>query len=705
MSDEQPEKCPCCNNPWSKGTGDMFAQLCAMCEETEAKDKTDAVPGLSPSNLDTTVSPSDNFFSYANGGWIKSNKIPAGYPSWNSFLQLHVTSQERLRHLLQGLEGGDAKNGRALTEDEAKVAAFYAAAMDEDAIERAGTKPLQPLLDLCSKAATSSGAALAKCIGQLRSMYGLSVFFGIGVSPDNKDSDHSLCQVAQGGLGLPDRDYYFDDDKEEKRSAYKKHVALMLTLLDDPKATEPTDNNTAAANAIYDLEIKLAEAHMTKTENRDPEATYNKMSISELTARCDGKFDFASYFDAATGKSVDELGEVNVRNTKALERMAELVSSVDADIMGGYLRWHSVNKFASYMGKSFVDEDFNFNERILAGTEEIKPRWKRAMAFTEAALGEALGKLYCAKYFDESCKERALSIVENVRQALEDRLKEVDWMTSDETRAAALKKMSRFRVKIGYPDEWIDYSTLDVKRGEPFLSLVFKAKAFDLARDVKEMNQPTDRKKWFMTPQTVNAYYHPSLNEIVFPAAILQPPFFNPNADDAVNYGAMGAVVGHEMSHGFDDKGRKFNADGNMMDWWTTGDGEEYERRVEVMVEQANSFQVHGQSVQGKLTCGENIADLGGLRLAYRALKAQPGFADGKPIDGFGPTQRFFLAWAQCWRQIITKERSLQLLTLDPHGNFFIMMFPCALILRFNSYSTSSPCALSLSQHTLTHIQ
>jgi putative endopeptidase len=261
-----------------------------------------------------------------------------------------------------------------------------------------------------------------------------------------------------------------------------------------------------------------------------------------------------------------------------------------------------------------------------------------------------------------------LTIVENVRTALEGRLKEVDWMTSDSTREAALTKMSRFKVKIGYPDEWIDYTPLEIAEGEDFLGMVLKSRAFEHSREVKEMNAPTDTKKWFMTPQTVNAYYHPNLNEIVFPAAILRPPFFDKDADDAVNYGAMGAVVGHEMTHGFDDKGRKFNADGNMMDWWTEGDSKEYEARVEVMVDQANSFTVHGQAVQGKLTCGENIADLGGLRLAYRALKAQAGFETAPLIDGFTPTQRFFLAWAQAWRQNITMERSLQLITLDPHG-------------------------------------
>lgn len=667
-------KCPCCNNPWARATGGTFAMLCATCEE-DGKNETDDSSkdtGLSKDNMDETISPQDNFFQYANGGWMKNNPIPAGYPSWNTFLMLHVKSQENLRDLLAGL--AEVSNP---SPDEAKVKAFYSAAMDEDAVEKDGMESLKPLLELCDKTVEAakklkesggSTAELATCIGKIQSEYGPSPFFCIGVSPDNKDSDHSLCQVSQGGLGLPDRDYYFDEDKEEKRVLYKKHVAKMLTLLDDPTATDPTEDMSVAADKVYALELRLAEAHMTKTENRDPEATYNKMAVSKLNKQGGDAFDFSSFFVAATGKSTEQLGEVNVRNTAALERVAECASTVDTETLGYYLRWHAVHSTAKYLSQTFVDEDFAFFEKVLSGTGEIKPRWKRAMEFTEKALGEALGQMYCAKYFDENCKGRALGIVENVRQALEDRLKEVDWMTSESTREAGLKKMSRFKVKIGYPDKWIDYTALDIKEDDKFLSMVFKSRAFHHERDVKEMNAPTDRDKWFMTPQTVNAYYHPSLNEIVFPAAILQPPFFNPEADDAVNYGAMGAVVGHEMTHGFDDKGRKFNADGNMLDWWTEADGAEYEKRVKVMVEQANSYKVHGQAVQGKLTCGENIADLGGLRLAFRALRSQLGFDSSPLIGGFSPTQRFFLGWAQCWRQNVTKERALQLLTLDPHG-------------------------------------
>lgn len=659
MTTKEDYKCPCCNNPWSAATGDFFAQLCNECEEKPEEGK-----GLSRANMDLDVKPSDNFYLYANGKWMKDNPIPAGYPSWNTFLSLHTKSQENLKELLLGL---DEKSDR--TADEEKVAAFYAAAMNEDAIESAGTAPMKPLLDFIDETVAAYESKdmtkYAQCLGKFSSTFGISPFLAIGASPDNKNSDHSLCQVAQGGLGLPDRDYYFDEDKAEKRVAYKKHVAKMLSMLND--AEEDEEAVEAAVDALYsEVEVKLAEKHMTKTENRDPEATYNKMTVAEFTEKVNGVFDFKAYFDGATG--LETVGDINVRNTVALERMAEVATTVDAVVLKNYLRWTAVRSCAPYLSKKFVDQNFDFYEKTLAGTQEIKPRWKRAMAFTESALGEALGQMFCAKYFDEECKERAVTIVENVRKALEERLKEVEWMKSEETRENAMKKMNRFKVKIGYPDKWIDYASFEINAADDFLSMVFRARAFEHAREVKEMNQPTDRDKWFMTPQTVNAYYHPSLNEIVFPAAILQPPFFNRDADDAVNYGAMGAVVGHEMTHGFDDKGRKFNSEGNMIDWWTEEDAKEYEQRVEVMVNQANEFKVFDQAVQGKLTCGENIADSGGVLLAYRALKNVEGFDSLPSIDGFTPTQRFFLSWAQAWRQNITKERSLQLLTLDPHG-------------------------------------
>jgi putative endopeptidase len=436
-------KCPCCNNPWGAATGDFFAKFCTDCEETQSEGEG---KGLSRSNMNFDVHPKDNFYLYSNGKWLENNPIPSGYPNWNSFLTLHVQSQENLKDILVEL----AKSSDS-SEDERKVSSFYKAAMDEEAIEKLGSDPLQGLLQHCQTTVDSmeDRASLAKNLGTMALKYGISPFISIGVSPDKMDSDHSISQVSQGGIGLPDRDYYFDKDKEEKREAYKKCIAMMLTLLDDPHAKEATDDNAALAEKVYTLEHSLAEAHMTRTENRDPHATYNKMSISKLSASGNDAFDFAAYFLGATGKTVAGLGDINVRNTKAVEKAAEVASTVEPDTLLGYLRWKVAASSASYLSNAFVNAHFDFFEKTLSGTQEIKPRWKRAMAFTESALGEALGKLYCAKYFDESSKHRAVEIVEKVRQALEDRLKEVDWIKADSTRNEALKKMGKFRVKIG----------------------------------------------------------------------------------------------------------------------------------------------------------------------------------------------------------------------------------------------------------------
>ena len=410
---------------------------------------------------------------------------------------LHTQSQENLKNLLEELREKGSDN---CTEEEAKVAAYFAAAMDEDEVEKDGIAPLEPVLKLIGEAVAAqtdgSQKKIAEVIGTLALNYGISLFLNIGVSPDSSDTDHSILQVSQGGLGLPDRDYYFDEDKQDKRDAYKKTVALMLTMLSDPTATEASEEMIAAAAKVYDLEVQLAEKHMTKTENRDPHDTYNKMSISDFVQSTgNGCFDFESYFEAATTKSAEQLGDINIRNVEALKRMAEIASTVEPETLEYYMKWHTVRSCAPYMAKAFVQAHFDFYETELMGTKEMKPRWKRAMAFTESALGEALGKLYCAKYFDETSKERALKVVEQVRQALEARLKEVEWMKADSTRAEALKKMERFGVKIGYPDKWADYSTL-MTEGKTFLEMVFEARKFDSMKDVKEMNAPTDRDKW-----------------------------------------------------------------------------------------------------------------------------------------------------------------------------------------------------------------
>lgn len=492
VSTKHPMKCPCCSNPWSSTAGD-FALFCGVCETGK---------GLSRGNMDLSVDPTVNFYRYANGGWMDKNPIPPEYPAWNTFLALHTASQERCKDLLHDLqqkEHHDDENAR-------KLAAFYTAAMDEAKIEELGVKPLDQVMetiqDTVSALKNGDIAEYSKLLGTMPAKYGIYPFFNTSASPDAKNADHTLCSLSQGGLGLPDRDYYFDEDKQDKRDAYCKHVALMLTLLVDPSATEPTESLLQAAEAVVELERKIAQSHMTRTENRDPEATYNKMTIAQLVKgaqeRAEGAFvlDFCSYLEGSTGNAAAKLGSINVRNIAALHCIGELAVATSPATIELYLKWHTITSCAPYLCSSLVQENFNFFEHILSGTQEIKPRWKRAMTFTEKALGEALGQIYCQQYFDEGSKTQALNIVEAVRQALEERLNEVEWMKATTTREQALKKMSRFHVKIGYPNKWIDYSTLNISNGDDFMTMVFQTRAFEHAREVEEMNAPTDREKW-----------------------------------------------------------------------------------------------------------------------------------------------------------------------------------------------------------------
>jgi len=682
-------KCPCCNNPWS-GIEGSFAIACGPC--IDSKQTTE---GIDASDFDEFVPPHENFYNFAIGGWRKNNPIPPEYPSWNCFTILHERNQQRLKEMVNELE---TKEGCVGTEK--KVADFWASCMDEEAIERRGTEPLKSLLDAVSehKVKEDITAAVAKLTLSGVDSTPLSFY----ESPDKKNSEWSIGQLDQAGLGLPDRDYYFDEDKQDKRDMYKEHVTKMFSLLDDSSV-----NPEEAAKIVLEIEQKIAGFHMTRTDRRDPEKTYNKMSVEELQKRIDqdggsGGLRLDRFF-ALIGKPVDQLGEINVPTLEAVVKICQLVKEEGASRLSVYFKWHVLHCFAAFdLPRVFVDEHFEFFEKKLKGTKEQKPRWKRAMAVLESVLGEALGQLYVAKYFQEESKQTALEVVERVREALRERLTEVTWM-SEETRKSALLKMSKFGVKIGYPDKWIDYSPLVVVRGQHFEN-VLQGHEFHFKRMLSYTNAPTDRSRWYMTPQTINAYYHPSMNEIVFPAAILQPPFFSPNVDEAINYGAMGAVVGHEMTHGFDDQGRKYDHTGNMVDWWSEEDGKEYEKRVEVMVQQAEAFKVHGQPLKGKLTCGENIADLGGLKLAYRALcsllKAR-GLTPQDPktrVGGLTAQQRFFLSWAKVWAQNIEKERELQLVTLDPHGpNEFRVNGPLGNIPEFHS-------AFMIPQDTPMHI-
>jgi putative endopeptidase len=626
---------------------------------------------------------------------MQKNPIPNEYSSWNTFMALRDLNLDRLKTILDKLLSGAGE----LSSSASKLADFYSGMMDEERIEAAGVGPLIPVLNLCRTARHDPASA----IGQLHSRYGVKALFSLYSSPDKKNSEHTIAALYQSGLGLPDRDYYFDADKLEKRQKYKEYIELVFRLLGEFGVAEFSAPSVCreAAGSVFNLEATLASRHLTRTQCRDPELTYNKMTPGEVETLFRGDpgtwnsyiaygiagtpsaLKWSAYLEAV-GLTTSSCGDVNVATVDAIKQAVSIAGSAkyryplletaQSSALEYYLIFHSVLSYSAHLPRAFVSAHFNFFEKELSGTSELRPRWKRSLEALESALGEELGKLYVASYFPSDSKARALAVVEAVRGALDRRLREVDWM-SEATRAEALRKMEKFRVKIGFPDRWIDYSALPI---EPYsnpeslhLNNVAAARRFAFALELSRINAPTDRERWFMTPQTVNAYYHPSLNEIVFPAAILQHPFFDAGNDLAVNFGSLGAVVGHEMTHGFDDQGRKYDSSGNMRDWWAGTDGEEYERRAEVMIQQAEQFEVHGLKLKGKLTCGENIADLGGVKLALAALKshmqADPAAVPAE-IDGFNPVQRFFLSWSQAWRQNVKKERALQLVTIDPHG-------------------------------------
>src|SRR6266568_285739 len=613
---------------------------------------------LDANNRDSTVKPGDDFFLFANGSWIKQTEIPPEYSRWGAFNELIERNTDAL-HTIAG-KASQTQVDPKLAPETRKVGDYYASGMDEKAVEGARTTPLTEEFQKID--AMKDRQDVLKEIAHLHSI-GINAFFNFGSGQDAKDSNHDIAQAVQGGLGMPDRDYYTkqDADMKQKREKYVAHVTKMLTLLG-----EPADKAAEDAKKILALETKLAEASRTRVQLRDPIKNYNKMDVRQLQD-VTPDWNWSDYF-----KTIDlvESGDVNVQQPEFFKAANDLFRSTSLDDWKAYLRWHLINAAAPALSKDFVDEDFNFRERILRGTQEIKPRWKRVILSEDSDIGEALGKLYVGFYFPPEAKARALELVNNLKEALADRIKTLEWM-DEATKQEALKKLAAFTVKIGYPDKWLDYSLLQIDRG-PFVVNALRANEFEADRDIKKIGKPVDRTDWGMTPPTVNAYYNSNMNEIVFPAGILQPPFFYANADDAVNYGAIGAVIGHEMTHGFDDQGRQFDAVGNLRDWWSKQSAEEFKKRSGAIVQQYNEYEpLPGLHVNGELTQGENIADIGGVKLAYAALqKALDKHPEerAKKIDGFTPEQRFFLSFAAIWRQKIRDEDQKMRLTTDPHS-------------------------------------
>ncbi len=610
--------------------------------------------GIQPANCDTTIKPSQDFFLYANGGWLKANPIPADQTTWGAFNELREANRKTLKEIMEEASATKAPQGSALQ----KVGDFFAAGMDAATIEKTGLKPLKPLLARIETLKTPQDLALE--IGHMH-METSSAAFGFGVGQDDMDSTSYIAQFVQGGLGLPDRDYYTLEDAKSQdiRAKYLNHVAKMFELLGETPLLAK-----AHAGIVMDMETRLAKASMTQVEQRDPHAVYHKMSPAELAKLAPG-FPWASYFKAI---GLPEQKTILVRQPQFFEELGRMAKDLPMSQWKTYLRWHLVHGTAGELPEAFGTESFAFYGKVLTGAKVRQARWKRVQSATDGALGEVVGQLYVKKAFSPEAKAKMLALVGNLRAALKDRIEQLTWM-SEATKQKALQKLAAFNVKIGYPDTWRDYSKLQVKKGA-YLSNSIAASRFEFQRGLAKLGKPLDRSEWGMTPQTVNAYYDPSMNEIVFPAGILQPPFFDAGVDDAVNYGGIGMVIGHEMTHGFDDQGCQYDSMGNLKSWWTPEDTKAYASRTDLVIKQADAFEVlPGLKLNGKLTLGENIADLGGLKIAFEALK-KSWAKNGKPsdLDGFTPEQRFFLGYAQAWRFHARPETARMLVMGDPHS-------------------------------------
>lgn len=608
--------------------------------------------GIDKADLDTSCKPCDDFWRYANGGWIDKNPIPARFARWGTMAVVNEGNRERLKAILETAAASKAAAGTP----ERQIGDLYSACMDTAAIDARGVKPIQADLDKVAAIKDVAGLKAALVGFQKTGMIGP---FGIYAQPDLKNSKEMIANVGGGGISLPDRDYYFKEDARSKliRDEFLKHVEKMLVLLGErPEAA------AAGAKTVMAFETALAGAMMTNVQRRDPYARYHKMDLAGLNALTP-EFDWKpvlKLFD------LPETTPLNATEPEYLKKFNAQLTAVPLEDWKTWLRWRLVNGAADYLSKPFRDEDFAFSGTVLTGVKEQLPRWQQCANTVDRTLGDALGQVFVAKYFPPAAKKRMLELVENLRSALREELENADWL-QPETKKNAVAKLNAFVAKIGYPDRWRDYSKVKIERGA-FYESIRAASLNNRMYQMGKIGKPIDRNDWGMTPPTVNAYYNPTMNEIAFPAGILQPPLFDMDADDAVNYGAIGAVIGHEMGHGFDDQGSKFDAEGNLKNWWTPEDRKKFEARAACIIDEYNTLEVgDGLHHNGKLVVGEALGDLGGLTLAYkayhRALKGKPG----PVMDGFTADQRFFLSFARVWASEDRPESMRLRLNTDPH--------------------------------------
>ena len=604
------------------------------------------------SNLDTTVSPCEDFYQYAIGGWLRANPVPSTESRWSSFNIVRDSNNAKLKSILFEFSEGEYEKGSM----EQKIGDLFMSAMDSAKVDELGIEPLIGEFDKIES--IGSIEDIIPLIAYHRSI-GVNSLFGIYVGQDDKNSEQYITHLYQSGLGLPDRDYYLKEDAKsvEIQQKYTEHIGKMFSLM----GAEETDN---IVSTVYAIERQLAERSMTRVDRRDPEKTYNKFQTTELKELANS-INWDVYFEEVGVKGISELVISQPDFVKATN---EFLTTIPIEDWKLYLKWRLLDSYAYDLSSDFEKQSFDFYSKTLSGRKEMKPRWERALNKVNGGIGQLLGKAFVERHFTEESKEVVSRMVENLRTAFRERIQQLEWM-SEETKDKALEKLEAFNYKIGYPNKWRDYSSLEIKAGSHLENMI-NARKFNFKYMMNKLGKPVDKDEWFMTPQTVNAYYSSSKNEIVFPAGILQPPFYSETADPALNYGGIGAVIGHEFTHGFDDQGSKYDASGNLENWWSEEDRSRFEERANVVVEQFNQFEpLDSLYVNGKLTLGENIADLGGATLAFHALEKEVS-ENGKTedIDGFNYQQRFFLGWAQVWHMNMTDEELRIRIATDSHS-------------------------------------